>query len=52
MLFSYFAPYYKQKLGITPAQLSLLFLWFGAFGFLGNVLMSRAHRPHRRRRAR
>ncbi|TWO70150.1 MFS transporter [Caenimonas sedimenti] len=39
--FSYFAPYYKYKLGITPAELSLLFMWFGAFGLLGNVLMSR-----------
>lgn len=41
VLFSYFAPYYKFKLDITPGQLSLLFMWFGAFGFLGNVLMSR-----------
>jgi predicted MFS family arabinose efflux permease len=41
VLFSYFAPYYKYKLAITPGELSLLFMWFGAFGFLGNVLMSR-----------
>jgi predicted MFS family arabinose efflux permease len=41
VLFSYFAPYYKHKLDITPAQLSILFLWFGAFGFLGNILMTR-----------
>ncbi|MBX3655553.1 MAG: MFS transporter [Ramlibacter sp.] len=41
VLFSYFAPYYKARIGITPLQLSLLFMWFGAFGFLGNVLMSR-----------
>lgn len=41
VLFSYFAPYYKQKIGITPGELSLLFMWFGAFGFLGNMLMSR-----------
>lgn len=40
-LFAYFAPYYKDKLDITPGQLSLLFMWFGAFGMLGNVLMSR-----------
>jgi predicted MFS family arabinose efflux permease len=40
-LFSYFAPYYKEKLAITPGELSLLFMWFGAFGLLGNVLMSR-----------
>lgn len=41
VLFSYFAPYYKFKLGITPGELSLLFMWFGAFGFIGNMLMSR-----------
>jgi predicted MFS family arabinose efflux permease len=41
VLFSYFAPYYKQKIGITPGGLSLLFLWFGLFGFIGNMLMSR-----------
>lgn len=41
VLFSYFAPYYKLKLGISPGELSLLFMWFGAFGFIGNVLMSR-----------
>jgi predicted MFS family arabinose efflux permease len=41
VLFSYFAPYFKYKLAITPGELSLLFLWFGAFGFAGNVLMSR-----------
>jgi predicted MFS family arabinose efflux permease len=39
--FSYFAPYLKQKLDATPGQLSLYFLWFGAFGLLGNVVMSR-----------
>jgi predicted MFS family arabinose efflux permease len=41
VVFSYFAPYYKHKLSITPGELSLLFMWFGAFGFLGNVVMSR-----------
>lgn len=41
VLFSYFAPYYKASIGITPAELSMLFAWFGAFGFLGNMLMSR-----------
>lgn len=42
VLFSYFAPYFKQKLDFGPGQLSLLFMWFGAFGLLGNVLMSRS----------
>lgn len=41
VLFSYFAPYYKAVIGITPLELSLLFAWFGAFGLLGNTLMSR-----------
>ena len=41
VLFSYFAPYYKYKLDISPGGLSLLFLWFGAFGFIGNLLMTR-----------
>lgn len=41
VLFSYLAPYYKATINVTPGQLSLLFLWFGAFGFLGNFLMSR-----------
>ncbi len=41
VLFSYFAPYYKQKIGITPGELSLFLVWFGAFGFIGNMLMSR-----------
>jgi predicted MFS family arabinose efflux permease len=40
-LFSYFAPYYKQVLGASAAQISLLFLWFGAIGLCGNVLLTR-----------
>jgi predicted MFS family arabinose efflux permease len=40
-LFSYFAPYYRQVLGANATQVSLLFSWFGAFGLLGNVLLSR-----------
>jgi len=39
--FSYFAPYFRQKLGLGPGALSFYFMWFGAFGLLGNVLMSR-----------
>ena len=38
---SYLAPYFKAKIGITPGQLGLLFMWFGVFGFIGNMLMSR-----------
>ena len=38
---SYLAPYFKARIGITPGQLGLLFMWFGVFGFVGNMLMSR-----------
>ena len=40
-LFSYFAPYFSQVLGAGAAQVSLVFLWFGAAGVLGNVLLTR-----------
>ena len=40
-LFSYMAPYYRQMLGATPAQISALFFWFGLFGLIGNVLLTR-----------
>ena len=40
-LFSYLAPYYRQVLGAGAEGVSLLFLWFGAFGLLGNVLLTR-----------
>jgi predicted MFS family arabinose efflux permease len=41
ILFSYFAPYYQQVLGIGPGTMSLLFLWFGVFGLAGNLGLSR-----------
>jgi predicted MFS family arabinose efflux permease len=41
VLFSYFAPYFRQKLALGPGALSLYFMWFGAFGLAGNMLMSR-----------
>ena len=41
-LFSYFAPYYRQGLDASAAGVSFLFLWFGAFGLLGNLLLSRS----------
>ncbi len=40
-LFAYFAPYYRGQLHADPATVSLLFAWFGAFGLLGNLLLSR-----------
>ena len=40
-LFSYFAPYYRATLGASATQISLLLVWFGAFGLIGNVVMTR-----------
>lgn len=40
-VFSYFAPYYRQVLGLDASGVSLLFLWFGAFGLAGNLLLAR-----------
>ena len=40
-LFSYFGPYYRQVLGFSAQQVSLLFLCFGALGVVGNVLIAR-----------
>lgn len=40
-LFAYFAPFFKQTLQVDAHTLSLLFLWFGAFGLLGNVGLTR-----------
>ena len=40
-VFSYFAPYYRQVLGAGAAEVSFLFLWFGAFGLIGNLLLTR-----------
>ena len=40
-LFSYFAPYFAQTLGAGGAALSLMFLWFGVFGLVGNMALTR-----------
>jgi predicted MFS family arabinose efflux permease len=40
-LFTYFAPYLRQALGAGATEVSLVFFWFGAFGLLGNVVLSR-----------
>ncbi len=40
-LFSYFAPYFLQTLGLGGGGLALLFLWFGAFGLAGNIGLTR-----------
>ncbi|MCB2018660.1 MAG: MFS transporter [Hydrogenophaga sp.] len=39
-LFAYFAPYLEQVMHATPTGLSLMYLWMGAFGVLGNWLVS------------
>jgi predicted MFS family arabinose efflux permease len=40
-LFSYFAPYLQETLGASSGTVALMFLWFGAFGLLGNMGLSR-----------
>ena len=40
-LFTYFAPYYRQVLGASPAGISALFMGFGVVGVVGNVLLTR-----------
>jgi predicted MFS family arabinose efflux permease len=40
-LFSYFAPYYRHQLGASTEQITLLLMWFGAFGLIGNVVLTR-----------
>jgi predicted MFS family arabinose efflux permease len=40
-LFSYFAPYFKHTLGSGTEQITLLLLWFGAFGLVGNIVLTR-----------
>lgn len=41
VIFAYLAPYYKATLNISAFELSALFMWFGVFGLLGNMWMSR-----------
>ncbi|MGM9425671.1 MFS transporter [Hydrogenophaga sp. MI9] len=40
-LFSYFAPYLQQTHGADPVLLSVIFFWFGAFGLIGNIALTR-----------
>lgn len=40
--FAYLTPYYRQVLGASPAEISLLFMGFGAFGFIGSVVLARS----------
>lgn len=41
VLFSYLAPYVKERFGVSPAQFSLMLLAYGSMGFVGNALLSR-----------
>ncbi|MEY4561251.1 MAG: hypothetical protein RLZZ618_528 [Pseudomonadota bacterium] len=40
-VFAYLAPYYRSVIQASPMETSLLFFWFGAFGLMGNLLLSR-----------
>jgi predicted MFS family arabinose efflux permease len=40
-VFGYLAPYYREVLGASAAGMSALFLWFGLFGLIGGLLMTR-----------
>jgi predicted MFS family arabinose efflux permease len=40
-LFSYFAPYFRTVHGAGTVEITFLFVWFGVFGLIGNVLASR-----------
>ncbi len=40
-LFTYLAPYYRQVLGVDASGVSALFFWFGLFGLIGNVALTR-----------
>ncbi|WP_431276376.1 MFS transporter [Variovorax ureilyticus] len=41
VLFSYFAPILRERLGADATQLGLVWAWFGACGVVGNMLVSR-----------
>lgn len=41
VLFSYFAPILRERLGADATQLGLVWAWFGACGVAGNMLVSR-----------
>ncbi|CAN5503746.1 MFS transporter [soil metagenome] len=40
-VFSYITPYYFSHLGASAGQVSGLLVWFGIFGLIGNMLLSR-----------
>jgi predicted MFS family arabinose efflux permease len=40
-LFSYMTPYYRDVLHASAAETSLLLVWFGVFGLVGNLALTR-----------
>ena len=40
-LFAYFTPYFRDVLHATTNQSSLLLIWFGIFGVIGNLALAR-----------
>ena len=40
-LFSYLAPYFKNVIGASTGEATVLFVCFGAFGVIGNMIASR-----------
>ncbi|MEO6030847.1 MAG: MFS transporter [Burkholderiaceae bacterium] len=39
-LFSYVTPYFKHVLGASTGETALLLMWFGAFGLVGNLVLT------------
>jgi predicted MFS family arabinose efflux permease len=39
-LFSYVTPYFKHVLGASTSEIALLLMWFGAFGLIGNLVLT------------
>ena len=40
-LYLYLAPYLRQVIGLDPAEMALLYLWFGLVGLLASLIVSR-----------
>ena len=41
-LFAYFTPYFRDVLHASTVEASLLLVWFGVFGLIGNLVLTRA----------
>jgi predicted MFS family arabinose efflux permease len=40
-LFTYLTPYLRSELGASTRQIALLLMWFGVFGLVGNLVLTR-----------